>query len=204
VRAVDAPFDDLLGTREVELHDGTIFHLGDVRYRLVCGDDLERALLEDAYLETVTDSLTGVFNRAFLRAYERHVGPGTAVIAADLDMFKRTNDRYGHTFGDRLLVATTQRLRAHVRSPELVVRYGGEEFLVVLPGHSLDQARARAEAMRRTMEEPFPLVGTAPLVSTLSFGVTVVADEPDRLTAAIRRADDNLGRAKELGRNRVV
>jgi len=116
----------------------------------------------------------------------------------DLDLFKTFNDKRGHLVGDRVLQVVATRLQAQVRWPELVTRYGGEEFIVVLPGCSLEIARERAEALRCAIEVPFEVEGQSTSV-TISIGVALLGTENP-----IRDADRNLQLAKERGRNQVA
>jgi diguanylate cyclase (GGDEF)-like protein len=165
-------------------------------------DDVARALDEDRYLRTVMDPLTNVFNRRFLYIHAPRVIPA-ALLMLDLDMFKMFNDQHGHLVGDVMLQQLAARLREAVSWPELIVRYGGEEFMVILPGQPLAQALERAEAIRQAIDEPFDVEGEAYAI-TISIGVGLIGTGADALNDAIRTADQNLMYAKERGRNRVV
>jgi diguanylate cyclase (GGDEF)-like protein len=125
-----------------------------------------------------------------------------AVIMADIDFFKRINDTHGHQAGDAVLVETTSRLRAGLRTYDGVGRHGGEEFLVVAPGRRLALSHEIAERMRlRIASEPMAVPG-ASIPVTASFGFAVGAPGADA-AALIRAADEALYRAKRGGRNRV-
>ena len=152
------------------------------------------------------DSLTGVANRraleqALLREWERcrELRQPLTVVMLDVDHFKQYNDVHGHLAGDQQLVRVARMLSTHVRPVrELLARFGGEEFALVLPGTSIDDAMQRAEAMRRSFGggDPGP---------TISLGVASIEPSgrfvPDDL---IRAADMALYAAKRAGRNRVV
>ena len=117
--------------------------------------------------QALRDPLTGVFNRRFLAetlaretARARRDSRAYAVVILDLDHFKRVNDTHGHEAGDRVLVAAAELLRSHTREGDLVCRYGGEEFVVLMPGASAVSAARRAELWRATLEDAaVPLQG---------------------------------------------
>lgn len=125
------------------------------------------------------------------------------VILLDIDHFKKINDTYGHFAGDAVLRETAARLRSNMRPYDQVGRYGGEEFLVVLPNCDLEQARNQAERMRQKLHATPMLVDAAELRVSASFGVTVSdAAERDQ-DVFVRVADEALYRAKASGRNCV-
>lgn len=152
------------------------------------------------------DALTGLLNRhEFLRLVEPHLpgrsgGQGGSLVLADLDHFKAVNDLYGHTAGDRVLEAFARALTGSVRAADLVGRYGGEEFVVFLPGTPPDRADdITHEISRRLAAEPTGV----PTPVTSSFGIANLQDHRT-LEAAIDAADIALYRAKALGRDRTV
>jgi diguanylate cyclase (GGDEF)-like protein len=157
------------------------------------------------------DALTQVYNRAHLidvlgREFKRfqRTGQPLSCIMIDLDHFKNINDTYGHNFGDEVLVALAQLLRGSIRETDILGRYGGEEFLCLLPGADLEGARALAEKIRRAVEaKPFSQ-GFFTIDLTASFGVASTSQagvgNHDQL---LQWADRALYRAKQTGRNRV-
>jgi diguanylate cyclase (GGDEF)-like protein len=159
-----------------------------------------------------TDALTGLLNRrrfaerlgVELRRAARYGRP-VAVVMLDLDHFKQVNDGRGHQFGDRVLVTATRTLRAQVRESDVVGRYGGEEFIVLLPETGLRAATIVAEKLRSAIAAaPFGDEGAA-LQLTISAGVAAypecgAVDED----ALVRLADEALYQAKRAGRNRVM
>ncbi|MEO6325384.1 MAG: diguanylate cyclase [Thermoanaerobaculia bacterium] len=163
----------------------------------------------------VTDELTGLANRRRILesvsealAFARRRGTPLSIALADLDHFKLVNDTMGHAVGDRQLFRASRAMQAVLRTEDLLGRYGGEEFLAVLPGTDLLGALAAAERMRSAVaglvqEEGAP---GRPLVSSVSIGVASLDDTGGALDAAelIRRADGALYRAKALGRNRAA
>lgn len=168
-------------------------------------------------LETmaITDGLTGLSNRRYLMARaadecariprQRARGAaksGVGFIMADIDGFKSVNDTYGHLAGDDVLRAVADRIRRVTRRYDIVGRYGGDEFLVVVPDTDFDETRAVAERLWQTVrEEPCAVAGAMRPV-TVSVGFACADD--DDVQAAIKRADEALYRAKNAGRDRIV
>lgn len=158
-----------------------------------------------------TDPLTGLENRAsFLKAGEREVSISRrhhrplALALCDLDHFKSFNDRFGHACGDAILVETARRILESVRATDVVCRWGGEEFAILMPDADLANGRAVAERVRRSFEaRPFDLdVGNT--VVTISIGVAALDHgSAEWLAALTERADRALYGAKRAGRNRV-
>lgn len=158
-----------------------------------------------AFTEIRTDPLTGVRNRraldealdALFQLKNRYEQPFSLVIF-DLDDFKQVNDEHGHITGDRVLRAVAELLDEHVRETDVMVRFGGEEFVVVMPQTDLDGAAQFCERLRKTVEQN-TLAG---LQVTVSGGVAM-AEESDNAQTLLSRADAALYDAKAAGRNRV-
>jgi diguanylate cyclase (GGDEF)-like protein len=159
---------------------------------------------------SVKDALTGCFTRAHaldvidaeLRRARRSQTP-VSMIMFDLDHFKDINDRYGHLAGDAVLNAVGKRMKEVLRGSDLKCRYGGEEFLVLLPETPLHGARRVAETLRREIaERPVPWAGEG-LTITASFGLAQTIPGEVNVQAVIARADQALYRAKDDGRNCV-
>jgi two-component system, cell cycle response regulator len=126
-----------------------------------------------------------------------------SLIMFDLDHFKDVNDRYGHLCGDAVLANVGRRMKDVLRGSDLKCRYGGEEFLVLLPETPLHGARRVAETLRREIaERPIPWAGEA-LTVTASFGLTQALPGEISIQSVVARADAALYRAKEEGRNCV-
>ena len=151
------------------------------------------------------DPLTGILNRsAFLEAFEylsaSPINYPLGLIVFDLDNFKRVNDTYGHQAGDRVLQEVAKAVRRNIRRTDVFARWGGEEFVLLLPKTDLEGAKKVAEKLRKALEdlviEPFGIRVTA------SFGVTEIEPRED-LDTAFARADKALYRAKRRGKNRV-
>ena len=152
------------------------------------------------------DPLTGLANRRALEenmvraiSFAQRWKHPLAMIMADIDYFKTVNDRYGHLTGDQVLVSFSRLLKISSRIEDIVARFGGEEFILLIPNTSLDQATKLAERLRADTEE-----ATVPIPTniTASFGVTRLLAE-DTQESLIARADRALYAAKEAGRNRV-
>ena len=158
--------------------------------------------------QSLTDFLTGVGNRRRLEeglAVEIHraerTGQGLCALMADLDHFKRVNDDYGHGVGDRVLAAVGEMLRQQTRPTDVVTRFGGEEFVILLPHTTLPEAVVGAERLRLSLETT--RIAPLPNTLTVSIGVAELATGEDG-AGLIRRIDAALYEAKRQGRNRVV
>lgn len=165
----------------------------------------------------LTDFLTGWHNRRYLHARlkeelarAQRQGSGLTCLLIDLDRFKQINDQHGHLAGDMALREAAQRVDAHIRDSDAAARFGGDEFVVLAPGISPEQAAALAERIRIAVSEtPLEISGGLSLSLTVSIGVAgIVLDRNDAdLKAAAERlladADKALYRAKQRGRNRV-
>ena len=158
-----------------------------------------------------TDDLTGVNNRRHfldLAAHEvasaRRYHRPLALLLFDIDHFKQVNDRWGHPFGDVILVRVAEVVAALLRESDVLARYGGEEFAVLLPDNGAHQAEIVAERIRLAVAALVTEQGSARAAVTVSLGVAELALPDDTLEALIQRADQALYGAKRAGRNRVV
>lgn len=157
----------------------------------------------------ITDSLTGLYNhrhihelltRTLLTA--RRYRQPLSCIMIDIDHFKKFNDRYGHMLGDRVLERCAGILRENLREADIIGRYGGEEFLVVLPNTPLGGARLLAQRIRRAIANQ--RFGGMSAGVTVSLGVTALARDKDFSPEEFfKAADEALYQAKKMGRNRV-
>jgi diguanylate cyclase (GGDEF)-like protein len=164
--------------------------------------EADRAQAEQMKRLVDTDALTGCLSRRrFLEelreALER--GDRGALILLDLDNFKQINDTYGHPTGDLVLIRSAKRIAHNLREEDLLGRLGGEEFAVLLPGLSLDDALALAERLR----DAVAAAGSEGPRVTASFGV-VALDPRETLSGLLTRADRALYQAKQAGKDRVV
>ena len=160
----------------------------------------------------VTDELTGLYNR---RYFDRHLSlmldkareqdRDMAVMLIDMDFFKSVNDTHGHDIGDAVLKEFAVRLRRNIRGVDLACRFGGEEFVVLMPDTDYRQAQNVAERVRTAVaERSFDTGSQQPLAVTVSVGVALNESESDTPEMILKRADVALYRAKREGRNRVV
>ncbi|HEY6258615.1 MAG TPA: PleD family two-component system response regulator [Xanthobacteraceae bacterium] len=160
----------------------------------------------------ITDALTGLYNRRYM---ETHVGTlvdqalsrgkPLSVLILDIDYFKSINDTHGHDAGDDVLQDFAIRIRKSIRGIDLACRYGGEEFVVVMPETDMAVATMVAERLRRRIaSEPFSIQkGARTIEVTISIGIAALGPN-DNAAAVVKRADQALYRAKRDGRNRVV
>ena len=176
--------------------------------------ELESALIEAREalrFQATHDALTSLWNRAaILGSLDKEVARADraasplAVAIADLDHFKTVNDSHGHQVGDDVLQETAKRLASSLRPYDEIGRYGGEEFLIIMPGCDDAAAKQVAERVRMAIEEEPAATRERPIPLTVSIGVaTTVGGEPRNPAGLIKAADTALYRAKEKGRNRV-
>jgi two-component system cell cycle response regulator len=161
----------------------------------------------------ITDVLTGLYNRRYMETHlstlvEQSASRGKpiSVLVLDIDFFKTINDTHGHDAGDDVLREFALRMRKSIRNIDLACRYGGEEFVVVMPETDMAVATIVAERLRRKIAgEPFPIQqGSKSIDLTISVGIAALNDAADNSAAILKRADQALYRAKRDGRNRVV
>jgi two-component system cell cycle response regulator len=161
----------------------------------------------------VTDSLTGLYNRRYLESHFERIserlkeeGKTISLLMLDIDHFKLVNDTYGHDAGDQVLQTVAKRIVSNLRGFDTAVRFGGEEFVILLPDSPLSSAVSTAERLCESMSStPVPVSGGGePISITASLGAatTMAGDEP--LDDLLRRTDTALYQAKNSGRNRVI
>jgi len=156
------------------------------------------------------DELTSAFNRNFFKEKKNELfikasvsASPTAVIMLDIDEFKKINDTYGHAVGDMILVKLAQTIRSIIRKDDLFIRYGGEEFLIILPNSNVKNAYKIAQKIRKAVENLEVLVDGEKIKFTVSLGVSGVEEDDESMYDSIKRADENLYKAKRGGKNRV-
>jgi len=195
----------------VRLASGDRIELVGVVFKFLAGGDVESQYHEEIYQLTIVDGLTRCFNRRYLMDFvareisrcRRHARPLSALLF-DVDRFKQINDGFGHAAGDHVLRTLVEVAREGVRREECLARYGGDEFVIVMPETPLAGARIVAERMRGRVEHhAFDWHGRR-LPVTISAGIAVLGPEviaPEDLIAA---ADARLLEAKVAGRNQAV
>ncbi|MBY0505799.1 MAG: diguanylate cyclase [Bryobacteraceae bacterium] len=205
IEGMDSGADDYI-TKPFDQHE--------LQVRLRAGTRIVK-LQQELRRQAAHDPLTGVLSRSkafemFDRELQRSLRESLplSVLLVDLDHFKSVNDTYGHLAGDEVLREAARRLKEAVRSYDILSRYGGEEFLILMPGCDEESARTQAERLRQAMAESPVIITSAngaahPL--TASIGVTISSplalESPESL---VRVADEALYAAKRTGRNRVV
>jgi diguanylate cyclase (GGDEF)-like protein len=182
----------------------------ELRARVMAGKRILE-LQQSLRFAATHDFLTGLLNRSeILAALQREFsrsgreGKSATVILADIDHFKRVNDSLGHAAGDEVLKEVARRMKSDLRPYDVVGRYGGEEFLIILPGCDLPNGVRRAEQIRNQIANEPVHTPSGAVSATISMGVTVTAFGPD-LTGAdiLQQADVALYKAKNNGRNRT-
>jgi two-component system cell cycle response regulator len=161
----------------------------------------------------ITDGLTGLYNRRYMESHlatlvEQAAGRGKplSLLVLDIDYFKSINDTHGHDAGDDVLREFAVRVKKSIRGIDLACRYGGEEFVIVMPETDMAVAALVAERIRRRIAgEPFAISQGANAIDvTLSIGLAALGSPNDTGATVLKRADQALYRAKRDGRNRVV
>jgi two-component system cell cycle response regulator len=173
--------------------------------------DALRARLDQSMELAVTDQLTGLHNRRYMRvqleSFVKRANMGSApvsILLCDIDHFKKINDIHGHAAGDDVLREFGRRLRENIRPMDVACRYGGEEFVVIMPETSQALAQQAGERIRQVMADTtFSVSRGDELKVTMSGGVSTIVAPEDTMDALLKRADDALYRAKSAGRNKV-
>lgn len=189
--------------------DGEVFRIGANEFKLFTGNTQDSEYAQELYKKSITDTLTGAYNRRF---FEQRLseeleqcldGKSVAVMLIDLDHFHDLNTRYTHAGGDAVLKEVTRRIQTQLRKDDMLARWGGEEFVILLPRTSHIQALDIAERIRSLIERtsvPFEPKGPIPITFSAGVAATQTLMSIDNL---VREADQKMYLAKELGRNRV-
>lgn len=182
------------------------FEATQLKQAMLLGINLLQQKIGKLRFEAQTDPMTGLYNRRGLDVilkYWQTLHKDFAIVALDIDHFKRVNDTYGHDIGDEVIKFVADQLRACSRDSDILCRNGGEEFLVLLPETALDTAEQIAERLRISTENMASPVGKI----TISLGVSLWCSENNTdisIEQALKMADKALYRAKQEGRNRVM
>ncbi len=196
-------------TRELDEKNRSLAE--EIRMRQKIQEELAQANRKLREL-SVRDPLTGLFNRRYMEetlarefAKSERDGVCCGVVMLDVDFFKKFNDTHGHEAGDLVLSSLAAAMTGHVRSADVVCRYGGEEFIIILPAIGREMAVARAEELRRLVEEEMRVEWRGErLAVTVSIGVALFPDHGATADEVIAAADEALYRSKQGGRNRVT
>lgn len=209
VRGLDLGVNDFV-MRPVERHE-LIARVKTQIKRQRYATELRQSLTQTLQL-AVVDDLTGLYNR---RYFDRHLNMllskaqeqerSMALMMVDLDHFKSVNDTYGHDVGDMVLREFSERLQRNIRGVDLACRYGGEEFVVLMPDTDIILAKRVAERVRAAIaDELFPIAENRGLEVTVSLGLATNADWDETPETLLKKADNALYGAKHAGRNQVV
>jgi two-component system cell cycle response regulator len=161
----------------------------------------------------ITDPLTSLYNRRYMESHLSALvsqaasrGKPLTALVMDIDYFKSVNDTHGHDAGDDVLREFATRVRKSIRGIDLACRYGGEEFVILMPETDMAVATIVAERLRRRIaSERFPIQqGAKAIEVTISIGIATLDPGEDNAASILKRADQALYRAKRDGRNRVV
>jgi diguanylate cyclase (GGDEF)-like protein/PAS domain S-box-containing protein len=193
------------------LHDSDDTPADELAYSLIIRDVSDRREAAEAMLKAVScDHLTGLFNRrAFVEAAELEMQRWArsprplSLVMIDADHFKRINDQYGHVTGDGVLRHMAASMTATFRAMDVLGRFGGEEFIVLLPDTSIEGAELVAQRLCRLIEATPAAVGEHTVRYTVSAGVAAMDADATDFDALVQRADEALYAAKARGRNRV-
>ncbi|AFL51894.1 two-component system cell cycle response regulator [Sinorhizobium fredii] len=210
VRALELGVTDYI-MRPVDPNELVARSLTQIR-RKHCNDRL-RASVQQTIELAITDDLTGLHNRRYLDTHMKLLidrasarGRPLSICITDIDRFKLVNDTYGHDAGDEVLREFANRVRATVRGADLACRFGGEEFVIVMPDTTPEMAAIVAERLRLMVEGRAFGISQEDTVLTItaSLGIATLRPHEDTAEALLKRADTALYQAKNNGRNRVV
>ncbi|MDH5493260.1 MAG: diguanylate cyclase [Myxococcales bacterium] len=200
--------DDLV--TDYQMRRGDQVKVGDTIFKFLSGSDIEAQYHETIYRMTIVDGLTGVNNKRFLlEALEKEISRARrharalSLLMFDIDHFKNINDSFGHLAGDFVLKDFAQLVKGRLRPDDVLGRYGGEEFAVMLPETPLDGACKIAEELREMVATHLFDFEQEKITVTVSVGVAQIEEGWDILRF-IKEADEKLYVAKRGGRNKVV
>ena len=208
--------NQLLSGRLMVFHDVTERKLVEKRLRYV-NDRLQSQLVEIGLLQSklreqaIRDPLTDLFNRRYLEeTLDRELARAmredysVCIMMIDIDHFKKVNDTYGHEAGDHVLKALAHTLSVESRRGDFACRYGGEEFVIVMPNIDIDTAYARAEKLRESLNALHVPYGNYTLTTTISMGIASFPTNGQTRDGILRAADQAMYAAKEAGRNHIL
>jgi len=196
---------------EYVLRDGDLIKIGRSIFKFLSGNNIENAYHEEIYRLTTIDGLTQVYNkRYFMETLEREIGRAQryrrdlSLIIFDIDHFKKINDTYGHLAGDHVLKHLALVIKSRIRREDILSRYGGEEFAIILPEIDRHNAVQFAEKIRSLIDKALFKFEDTDIPVTISIGVATYLEELRDVNEFIKVADERLYEAKVQGRNRVV
>jgi len=210
IRALDLSVNDYL-VRPIDRNE--LIARVATQFRWKTYSDRLREIHRQSLELAATDALTGLHNRRYLGAHmarqimrAKETRKPVSILLVDVDHFKRINDTYGHQAGDLVLKALADSFKFNIRGVDLACRYGGEEFVIVMPETELAVAQKVAERLREAIaERTFPIgEGRTEIPVTASIGIATLDPATDTTTSLFERADKALYEAKAKGRNKVV
>ena len=198
---------------EVTLKDQDLIGIGDSRLKFIAADSPEQPYYEELYCQAQLDKALQIYNKHYflsrmdeeLRRHQRGNAP-LSLILLDVDHFKRLNDTHGHLAGDAALVHLAVVIKEHIREGDVLCRYGGEEFGIIMPQTDQQQALSVAERIREAVAAAPVTYANAVIPMTISLGISSDSNLVESYTreVLITQADNALYEAKHQGRNRVV
>lgn len=212
IGSTNGTFVDNVSVAKKLLVGGETIRFGSFIFKFLRASGIEAQYHSTVYNAMTRDGLTGAFNKNYLldslaqeiSRSQRSQRP-LCVMMMDIDYFKKVNDTYGHLVGDEVLREFSNRIQEAKRDDDLLCRYGGEEFVVILDSTQIDQANTIAERCRDNVRSrPFE-TSTGPIEVTVSIGVAELTKDDGKFgsSSLLERADGHLYRAKQSGRNRV-
>jgi diguanylate cyclase (GGDEF)-like protein len=212
--STNGTFINTVQQRKASLKDQDVIVIGNTALKFIAGDNIEKNYYEELYNLAVLDGLLQIYNRKhFIKRLSeefqrsQRYGRNLSLIMLDLDRFKRINDTYGHQAGDDVLKAVADILKRNLREQDVLGRYGGEEFAIMLPETPLEHTLAIAERLRSLIEEATLTYRQQRIFATISLGAASYCATDNRLPYyqdLIEKADGALLMAKRTGRNKVV
>jgi diguanylate cyclase (GGDEF)-like protein len=198
--------------REGTLHDGDQVKIGHTIFKFICGGNIEISYHEEIYRLMTFDGLTQIHNkRSFETSIEREISRShryrrpLSLLLFDIDHFKLINDKFGHLAGDAVLRQLAALVSANIRREDILARVGGEEFALIVPELTLEQARLCGEKLRTIVERTPCRFDEQAIPITSSFGVAELGVTPQMsATELYKLCDERLYGAKNSGRNRVM
>jgi len=168
-------------------------------------------MLNELKLLASTDPMTKLYNRRYFSKISQHSldlakreKKALSLIMIDIDKFKNVNDTYGHHIGDEVIIHLANQIRSRKRKSDISARFGGEEFVILLPNTNIDGAKIVAENLRKSIEDAIVICDGTTVHYTISLGVSQIdLDANQNIEDGLKNADDALYEAKEAGRNRV-
>ncbi len=203
--------NDARVTSRTRLKDGDIVRLGTILFKYFAHDNIENVFHDKIYRMATIDAVTQTFNKKYLTEsleaefkFSKSYGRDLSVIYFDLDFFKKVNDAYGHNAGDFILRETSTLVKSAIRKDDIFCRFGGEEFVVLLPNTNAKVAYDLAERIRATIERHIFKFESKRIEQTISLGVSQLTKDMLDPKDLLADADRKLYLSKANGRNRVT